>query len=794
MIKSFRRAIQAIGHEDGRPYSLWKGEDWPVQSRNLAQCKAGEASCHLLLGRGEGTEQSEAKSHFDTALRVAQEGTKVDPTHWNSWIQSGKAQMALRRFAEAVVCFERAQAVEHPAGEDRNLAILLANCKECMGDTSVQHSDKKHALYEKACQFAAEGKHLEAVTVYERLLRISRLPTEKSLLYQRIASHYIALGQEEHAESPLVKAVELEDSAMALNTLGYVYFKQERYTEAISAYETALEFFQRRAMPHPQDLVGKFDESELRSNLQIARKKAAAAPMFAKLDRLDEMTAAFRAGDEAKLAELRKEPQENFVPTPDEFQASFTKMTQQCEELKQLGNDMFKINNFEAAVGYYTEGLSLCGGVTFNTIRATLLGNRCEAFLKTEQWHAARTDAEAALQLTELFDTKLHQKCQKRLSRARAGIKGGAATETKKREASGAVDELFNEAKEALIAENWKLADKRLTKVARKLKRDDPSRAQALYLNAEALHGHKIDGIIHTARANELNSESIEACKTALARLEDMTKLEGSSDPDLVKAMEVMDMPSTQHIMKVLGVPPVLSHRERAQQQPQWRELSFWLVQAMSLRCKIRFTMAVTDEDFAECLQAASLALAQCDQMDKAIRIAGTDMVGNVDEASIARSIETYQKTYQKARREATECLDLCLTFNKLSHGDQFSHDCFEPDSVALKARCRVEWETGGNAAALGLLDQVSKQRIRPPSPIIDELRQELETETHGWSAPSPRTPSIKVCCVCHKEKLKLLRCAGCEASTASTAPRLYCSKACQKLDWKSHKQMCLGG
>ena len=483
--------------------------------------------------------------------------------------------------------------------------------KKCCKLTQDTQAHSKHALAEEIVRFEAAGKHHEAIVACEQLLRIETLPNQRSWLFSRIGTHYILLGEERKAEAPLSKAVELHDSPMAWNDLGYVYTALERHDEAICAYENALKIFQLTdSHPETQDsstavysstggtttagssgrgayATGKFDASEVRVNLQIARTKAARACMSAKVDRLDEMTDAFASGDTAKLAELRKEPQENFLFSPHELHAHVAKLTQQCEELKGLGNSMFKMEEYETAISHYTESLSLCGGISFDVLRATLLGNRCEAYLQTEQWRAAKIDADTALQLTATFvDKRLHQKCQTRLSRARAGIKGGVATATKKRETSDAADKLIDEAMQALFNENWKLADKRFKKVVLKLKSDDPRRPQALHLNADVLHHHwhDIDGVIQNARASALNTESIEAYETALSNLEAKVANAGMSDPNLRKAREIMDSPLSKHLMNVSGL-PALSNRERAQQTPQWLEMSYWLLHAVIVSC-----------------------------------------------------------------------------------------------------------------------------------------------------------------------------------------------------------------
>eukprot|EP00978_Attheya_sp_CCMP212_P043577 scaffold286780_cov47-Attheya_sp.AAC.2 len=78
--------------------------------------------------------------------------------------------------------------------------------------------------------------------------------------------------------------------------------------------------------------------------------------------------------------------------------------------------------------------------------------------------------------------------------------------------------------------------------------------------------------------------------------------------------------------------------------------------------------------------------------------------------------------------------------------------------------------ETRDTATDRGLVSAVSK---RIPCSCLDHEAQRLRAQ-----------PKVQVCNTCKKADCSLMRCTKCMIA-------LYCSKACQREDWKIHKYAC---
>mmetsp|Transcript_10753 Transcript_10753/g.35621 ORF Transcript_10753/g.35621 Transcript_10753/m.35621 type:complete len:169 (+) Transcript_10753:99-605(+) len=66
---------------------------------------------------------------------------------------------------------------------------------------------------------------------------------------------------------------------------------------------------------------------------------------------------------------------------------------------RELGNEHFKQKDMDAAIMFYSEGLSQLVGSSQAAERATLLSNRSAAFASLERWHDALADADEAVSL-----------------------------------------------------------------------------------------------------------------------------------------------------------------------------------------------------------------------------------------------------------------------------------------------------------------------------------------------------------------------------------------------------------
>lgn len=72
------------------------------------------------------------------------------------------------------------------------------------------------------------------------------------------------------------------------------------------------------------------------------------------------------------------------------------------------------------------------------------------------------------------------------------------------------------------------------------------------------------------------------------------------------------------------------------------------------------------------------------------------------------------------------------------------------------------------------------KRFLKKIGPDLERFMRSF-VSTHGVI-----DPAVRVCagCCCDKSQAKLLRCAGCRQTW-------YCSPACQRKDWKTHKPTC---
>lgn len=301
---------------------------------------------------------------------------------------------------------------------------------------------------------------------------------------------------------------------------------------------------------------------------------------------------ALASADQERLAEIRKKG----APDPQSIEAALHShvqhATQASQDLKQHGNTEFKAGNLETAVERYTEGLEHCSDKSLHAkVKAELLANRSEAWLKLELWSSARDDAEAALAIIDAsgppHDTKLQSKCRARLERALAGMQGGERAESKKLQLSRRCQELEAQAEAAAGNKDFKGADQLFTKALKKLPTwDVDSRVRLLRSHVDTLC--RTSAGLQRAQARTIEIISLIENK--------LQCLEASEPSDVIKRGEALmaEIPGSPN------KPAKWNHLHHIQETRAWHEAKNVLIASIFQLARLQFAFAVTDDEYQE--------------------------------------------------------------------------------------------------------------------------------------------------------------------------------------------------
>ncbi len=234
-------------------------------------CKATEdKTCQMdsLINQGNISSRNGefeiARGHFKKALDLARELGGTEPALVLNHL--GIASGSLGKFAEAFDYYRQAADIWEAAGDH----LSLATCQSTMGVfyQTIGQDDKSLVLFEKALTLfkkvnlsggqatcylgigdalARQGQYKSALRNMEKALEINKETALEAVTLTTMGRIHRSAGNYAEAVAILKRAVEVKrrlgDAAPGdpLLTLGGTYLKMERYTEALIAFDEALE-------------------------------------------------------------------------------------------------------------------------------------------------------------------------------------------------------------------------------------------------------------------------------------------------------------------------------------------------------------------------------------------------------------------------------------------------------------------------------------------------------------------------------------------------------------------------
>jgi tetratricopeptide (TPR) repeat protein len=153
--------------------------------------------------------------HYDEAVIAYDRALDLNRTSAPTWIAKGNALIDARKYEDAVTAFDQALIFD-----SKNLDALFAKGQAL---ERAEQYDRLRATYEQA--LSIDGSSFDAMLGYAWSLKLLRLYAESLVVYEKV------LKLDPRADV----------AAAAWNGMGYVWRDRERYDEAVSCIEKAIE-------------------------------------------------------------------------------------------------------------------------------------------------------------------------------------------------------------------------------------------------------------------------------------------------------------------------------------------------------------------------------------------------------------------------------------------------------------------------------------------------------------------------------------------------------------------------
>gem|GEM_PF-2036550 len=179
-----------------------------------------------------------ALGKLDEAVASYDKALALDPRDVKTWFNKANALAAQENYREALVCFQEA----HNLG-DPNAARYVEQCRRLMQTdeahvgTSAANADDAQEWFSKAAALAKSNKHAEAVSCYEKGLRLQ--PGNAAAWFNM--GHCMGLlGRHEDVIKCCDRALKIDpDDSQIWKLKGLGFYSMERYQEAIPCFQQA---------------------------------------------------------------------------------------------------------------------------------------------------------------------------------------------------------------------------------------------------------------------------------------------------------------------------------------------------------------------------------------------------------------------------------------------------------------------------------------------------------------------------------------------------------------------------
>jgi tetratricopeptide (TPR) repeat protein len=327
------------------------------------------------------------------ALAEAREGTRVDP-------KSAQAHLILAQLYLAQAESEQAEEPLRQAAAGYEKALEL--------DPEAQ------TLRELAAIYSQLNEHAKAAKLWQRY--VDEFDADSFEAYLQLGAHHLALNDAEAAAQALKKAVEIEPSARAYQSLGDVFRAVQKGEESIKYYRQSLELEPRNVQVRLKlaDVLyreRKFDDTVAESNAVLAADPDNRFALELKgkslrdLKRFDEALAlanqslARDANDlsaaylKATVSEARRdyaaavEQLERLLARPREGEDAQQRASNDRAFLLHLGLDYQQLNRYAEAAEAYGRAFALTGRT-----EAGVLAQRVQALVRARDLDRALSE------------------------------------------------------------------------------------------------------------------------------------------------------------------------------------------------------------------------------------------------------------------------------------------------------------------------------------------------------------------------------------------------------------------